>query len=214
MTKAELEYDAEKQERSPAAGSLSDPRGLSDHAAGRGAGDRVEAPEQDCIISARTGHRPATRPGSAVDERVAEFSVMEDPVSLAETLPIRKYPTSRLSFLIKPILVGLLALGADISASSGDSLFETGSIAGLLALAWHGAVSRFALAGALNSSVGCTGSARRGTQSSSDIRLGAASRRPCISPAESNAPGGPVGWTIADALRLQAARTIPAAAPP
>jgi hypothetical protein len=152
-----------------------------------------------------------------VDQRVVEFSLIEDPMSLVEIVPMRKHPTTRLSFLIKPILVGLLELGADISASSGNSLFESGSIAGLSALAWLGAVSRFALTRALNNwGPGALVRLLEASSASSDLRLGAAlsAARASVQAGVERAQAALRIWTIADARRLPAARTMPAAALP
>ena len=103
---------------------------------------------------------------------MVEFSLIEDPMSLVEIVLMRKLPTTRLSFLIKPILVGLLELGADISASRGNSLFESGSIAGLSAQAWLGAVSRFARARVLNNrGPGALVRLLEASSASSDLRL-------------------------------------------
>lgn len=88
------------------------------------------------------------------------IGVMEDAMTLAQTLPARRPSTIRLSFILKVVLTGGLAFLADTVFSSGSDLLEAGSAAGLLAGAWlaallscdplmrHNRASHLALAGA------------------------------------------------------------------
>lgn len=81
-------------------------------------------------------------------------------MTLAQTLPVPSPSANRLSFILKVVFAAGLALLADIVFSSGATLLDAGSVAGLVALLWLAALlicnpqlrshraSHYALAGA------------------------------------------------------------------